>query len=360
MLTSVAFLFVSVTTYSFYTVKEYIASKKPISSSTSNLSSYTNKNLESQTAKIQISSSLIPPKANSSLPLQSISVQSIVTKTQTIESSQTPKTLETIEVKVLEKTQQPEKIQDIKIENSLPIPTIETKIETTKIVNKYKTLEGNQWKELYEKAKLSYQNTKSDYGGLDYFGDPALNKIATDIALERGFVKRSIVADESQMVYVEGYPIQKLMADQLTALFKEMRDDGHPIILLSAHRGIVEQSQVFGQEFTKQSFLILGHEASNEEILNRKADVVISKTLETVALPGYSRHHLGYTIDVTESGTYYKDFEKTASYEWMSKDNFANLKKYGIIPSYPKGVQYQGPEPESWEFVYVGTDILKV
>ena len=295
---------------------------------------------------------------NSSSLSQSTSIQSKVKLDQEPPKNlENPKLIESIEIKVLEKSQMVE--QNQRVESQTTKTVEETKVETPKVVTKFKTLEGNQWKELYEKSKLSYPNTKSEYGGLDYFGDPALNKVATDIALQRGFVKRSVVADESQMIYYEGYPIQKLMGDSMSKMFKEMRENGHSIIFLSGHRGIVEQSQVFGQEFTKQSFAILGHEASNEEILNRKADAVISKSLETVALPGYSRHHLGYTIDVTESGTYYKDFEKTGSYEWMSKDNFANLKKYGIIPSYPKGVQDQGPEPESWEFVYVGTDILK-
>jgi LAS superfamily LD-carboxypeptidase LdcB len=42
----------------------------------------------------------------------------------------------------------------------------------------------------------------------------------------------------------------------------------------------------------------------------------------------------------------------------MSKDNYLQAKKYGWIPSYPEGAQQQGPEPEAWEYVWVGTASL--
>ena len=297
--------------------------------------------------------------SNTSFSTQSKIPQSAETKENSSESKIVPKE---IEVKIIE-TKPPSELQIAEIVPPKPVQVIpENKtqpISEPKIENqKYKIFQGNEWKDIYEKAKLSYPNIKSEYGGLNYFGDPALNQIVIDITLQRGFVKRNLVADESQLMYLEGYPIQKQMGEAITQVFKEMRNDGHPIIFLSGYRGIAEQSQVFGAEFSKQSYAIFGREVTDQEILDRMADNVINKTLETVALPGYSRHHQGYTVDVTESGTYYKDFEKTGSYEWMSKDNFANLKKYGIIPSYPKGVQEQGPEPESWEFVYVGKENL--
>jgi D-alanyl-D-alanine carboxypeptidase len=225
-------------------------------------------------------------------------------------------------------------------------------------IAKYKVFEGSQWKDLYEKAKLSYENITNDYTGLNYFGEDNVNQVAIDLATKRGFTKRSLVADQSQLVNVEGYLIQPKMADSIKELFKEMRDNGLSITFLSGFRGIPEQSTVFGEEFYKQSIINRNREISNQEILDRKADGVFNKSYDTVALPGYSRHHYGYTIDVTEPGTYYKSFESTKAYEWMSRDNFYNVKKHGLIPSYPKGVEYQGPEPESWEFVYVGTENL--
>jgi LAS superfamily LD-carboxypeptidase LdcB len=219
---------------------------------------------------------------------------------------------------------------------------------------KYKYFEGNEWKDTYEKAKAGYENIKSDLLTMNYFGDPKANSVAIEIAEKRGFAKRMLVKDEGQLYNYEGQKLQKPILDALKELFNEMRDNKLKISLISGFRGIEEQTQIFDEEFKLASVAENGKEFTLQEIIDRKADNSITKTLETVALPGYSRHHFGYTIDVEEEGTDYKLFENTKSYEWMSKDNFYNIKKYGIIPSYPKGVNKQGPEPESWEFVYVG------
>jgi LAS superfamily LD-carboxypeptidase LdcB len=220
---------------------------------------------------------------------------------------------------------------------------------------KYKYFEGDEWKNTYEQAKSNYENIKNESITMDYFGDTKANAVAVEIAEKRGFTKRMLVKDESQLYSFEGQKLQKPMLDALTQLFKEMRANKLKIKIISGFRGIEEQSQIFDEEFKNASKAETGKEFTIQEIIDRKADNAITKALETVALPGYSRHHFGYTIDIAEDGTDYKQFETTKSYEWMSKDNFFNTKKYGIIPSYPKGVTGQGPEPESWEFVYVGT-----
>jgi len=33
-------------------------------------------------------------------------------------------------------------------------------------------------------------------------------------------------------------------------------------------------------------------------------------------------------------------------------------KRFGFIPSYPENSGKQGPEPEPWEYVWVGEDVL--
>jgi hypothetical protein len=266
-------------------------------------------------------------------------------------SSQKPESL--IDQKQTSETKLNQPITNTKPAQKETIPS-----EPNQDIAKYKVFEGNQWKELFEQAKNNYSNITMDYTGLNYFGEEEVNQVVIELATKRGFVKRAMVEDLGQLVYLEGLPLQPKAADALKNLFKEMRDEGHSIVFLSGFRGIVEQSQVFGDEFYKQSINSFGREISNLEILQREGDNAINRSYDTVALPGYSRHHFGYTVDLTEAGTYYKDFANTASYEWMSKDNFYNVKKHGIIPSYPKGVEAQGPEPESWEFVYVGREVL--
>ncbi len=42
----------------------------------------------------------------------------------------------------------------------------------------------------------------------------------------------------------------------------------------------------------------------------------------------------------------------------MAADNYRVAKQFGFIPSYPSGAGAQGPEPEPWEYVYVGVKAI--
>ena len=48
-------------------------------------------------------------------------------------------------------------------------------------------------------------------------------------------------------------------------------------------------------------------------------------------------------------------FAATPAYSWLSDNGFANARAHGWLPSYPDGVANLGPNPEVWEFVWVGT-----
>lgn len=48
------------------------------------------------------------------------------------------------------------------------------------------------------------------------------------------------------------------------------------------------------------------------------------------------------------------NFKTTSCFTWISKNNYENAKRFGIIPSYPSGASNQGPNPEEWEYVWVG------
>jgi LAS superfamily LD-carboxypeptidase LdcB len=51
-------------------------------------------------------------------------------------------------------------------------------------------------------------------------------------------------------------------------------------------------------------------------------------------------------------------FEQSVCFGWLSKGNYKNAKSNGWIPSYPDGAKKQGPDPESWEYVWVGKQNL--
>ena len=89
------------------------------------------------------------------------------------------------------------------------------------------------------------------------------------------------------------------------------------------------------------------------------SEQVIDERLRWSAIPGYSWHHTGYAIDLREGIFELKQFIYSESYQWLIADNYRQARTHGWIPNYPPGIQNQGPDPEPWEFVWVGdVDLL--
>src|SRR5690606_18867165 len=89
-------------------------------------------------------------------------------------------------------------------------------------------------------------------------------------------------------------------------------------------------------------------------------DQDLNEVFERSAPPGYSKHHTGYAVDFGCGNSYLVyEFIETDCYAWMSENNFERIKKYGFIPSYPNDVEYLGPNPEPWEYVWVDPALLK-
>ncbi len=76
------------------------------------------------------------------------------------------------------------------------------------------------------------------------------------------------------------------------------------------------------------------------------------------SLPGTSKHHAGYALDFRYPSGTFGEFRSTPDYAWLAADNFAVPKRHGLIPSYPDDAESQGPNPEPWEFVWVGTGLI--
>ena len=94
------------------------------------------------------------------------------------------------------------------------------------------------------------------------------------------------------------------------------------------------------------------------QIANGEADAAINQILNFYSIPGYSKHHTGYAIDIEDSGSGLDGFATTKGFAWISANNYENAKRFGFIPSYPDGATNQGPVPEPWEYVWVGRDNL--
>jgi D-alanyl-D-alanine carboxypeptidase len=145
--------------------------------------------------------------------------------------------------------------------------------------------------------------------------------------------------------------LQPLAAKDWNDLYSAAAKEGVALALMSAYRSPEYQRNLFMQRLTANG-------GNVERIAAGQGDAAVVQTLGMTAVPGYSRHHTGYTVDFwcdDGSGT----FMASSCFEWLSDNNYQHAKEHGWIPSYPSGASEQGPEPEAWEYVWVGQDFLR-
>ncbi len=169
------------------------------------------------------------------------------------------------------------------------------------------------------------------------------------IAEARGYRLRS--SPTSALPYVDGYLMQPSVSMSWRELKQESAQAGLSMSITSAYRSVEAQRQLFTSRLTA-----LG--VSYADIANGLADDEIDETLKTTAAPGYSKHHTGYTLDFVCAGYAFENFRNSPCFDWMSNDNYRVAKEHGFIPSYPPDADLQGPNPEAWEYVWVGTEVL--
>lgn len=225
---------------------------------------------------------------------------------------------------------------------------------------KYKSFLGDDFKNLADNSK--FENTTVPNNDLiSILGDDAADRHIIEIAESRGYKKRP-VAIETNLVSIGADKLQPAAKEGYEKMVTSAQEDGIRIGLVSGYRSINEQKSLFQTRFRNESLNInKGKVYTNAEIVSGKADEAINKVLSSSSIPGYSRHHTGYTVDITDINAKndFTLFADTQGYKWMSSNNYFNAKQFGFIPSYPPGASNQGPEPESWEYVYVGIEALK-
>lgn len=169
-------------------------------------------------------------------------------------------------------------------------------------------------------------------------GDEDLDARIWDQAFERGYELRPSATGE--LVTVAGVPMQPQAAEAWTALRVEALDAGMRFVVSSAYRSPASQRTQFLSK------------------LNGTSESAIDATLTWYSVPGASKHHAGYALDFRYADGTFGAFGSTPDYAWLSAGNFAVPKRHGLIPSYPDDVENQGPNPEPWEFVWVGTALI--
>jgi D-alanyl-D-alanine carboxypeptidase len=191
-------------------------------------------------------------------------------------------------------------------------------------------------------------------------GDREADRRIVGIAESRGYRLRA--EGESQaFAIVEGKPLHPDAAAAWQELKAEAKKDGIELGLISGYRSVDRQREIFLRQLAQEAEGAIGREYTAAEIAEGLADDILDRILSSYSIPGYSKHHTGYTLDITDvtSGRDFTEFGQTPGFEWISRDNYRNAKRFGFLPSYPEGATEQGPLPEPWEYVWVGEAQLR-
>lgn len=154
-------------------------------------------------------------------------------------------------------------------------------------------------------------------------------------------------ADPERMILVASYAtgryqrFESMYPDAAKALMRMIyaaRDDGAWIVPVSGFRTWERQNELFQEQV---------------ERLGSKQEAA-----KVSAPPGYSEHHTGFAIDLTDGRYPKKDitdyFEKTEAYKWLTQ----NAEDFGFELSFSRNNE-QGISFEPWHWRYVGTTEAK-
>ena len=142
--------------------------------------------------------------------------------------------------------------------------------------------------------------------------------------------------EPKNLVNIEGQRMEKVAADAMSKMVKDMRSDGLSIILQSGYRSEELQTTIY-----------------NRNVQNRGQE----RADKYSARPNSSEHQTGLAMDLSTDGTLEETFENTHQFKWLNE----NAHKYGFIMRYPKNKVYMtGYEYEPWHYRYVGVEIASL
>lgn len=202
-----------------------------------------------------------------------------------------------------------------------------------------------------------------DLPGVDRISEPpevvsngAADRHIRSIAEERGY----------RLQYTPNRPLEDINGEQLQPeaieawqrLKQAASEDNVSLRLVSGYRSVETQQIIFDSQLAQRAKEEQDSRYTARQITNGEADEDINAVLQEYSIPGYSKHHSGYTIDVNDAvaNQSLDQFGQTEAYEWLSDNEYANAREYGFLPSYPEGVNKLGPEAELWEYVWVGAE----
>lgn len=199
---------------------------------------------------------------------------------------------------------------------------------------------GRGFQDLYEYAIANVlPNLEVPEERYEVTGDEEVDDRIWEAALARGYRLQPVAGGD--LASVDGVPMQPQAAEAWRSLGQEARSAGMRFVVSSAYRSPASQRAQFLSK------------------LEGTTDVAIDSALRWYSIPGTSKHHGGYALDFRYANGTFGEFRSTRDYAWLAADNFAVPKRHGLIPSYPDDVEEQGPNPEPWEFVWVGVGLIQ-
>ncbi len=210
-----------------------------------------------------------------------------------------------------------------------------------------KTFTGEEFKNLYN--SIAYPNTHEISEKTVITGNPEADAHIRKLALAKGYLPQSAPVTDTFRDAGKGHLLQERATQPWLDMKAAAKAQGINLGLTAGYRSAEDQKAIFLNR-------LVG--VAPAAIASGAYDAQINQVLRSTALPGYSRHHTGYTVDISCENDPYPTFKNSKCFTWLSANNYENAKKHGWIPSYPDGAGQQGPDPESWEYVWVGVDTL--
>jgi D-alanyl-D-alanine carboxypeptidase len=224
---------------------------------------------------------------------------------------------------------------------------------------RYKTYSPSGFRNLYERLDYTWAEPIGQAPWIT--GNPEADQRIVERAVLRGYRLRQ-QADENVLITEGAHALQKPAMDAWLELQAAAQEEGVQLGLVSAYRSVERQRAIFLRELRRLGEVQTGAPIDQMAIASGEADRWVDEVLRYSSIPGFSKHHSGYTIDIADAsrGLAFTDFIDTDGFAWISAHNYLNAKRFGFIPSYPAGVDTQGPEPEPWEYVWVGRETLLI
>ncbi len=152
---------------------------------------------------------------------------------------------------------------------------------------------------------------------------------------------------EPNLVEIDyGHQIDPVCQEALEQMLADCRAAGFSPTIVSSYRTIEKQKANLQRMIN--SYLDDGY----------SYDEAYRRSVQIVAVPGTSEHHLGLALDIVDSG-YTKlnhDQAKRPTQKWLMENSW----KYGFIIRYPEGsTEITGIIYEPWHYRYVGLELAK-